>query len=220
MQRLQGKEERVDVGWYGSWCHQEAYGNWGQKDKMKCYEDATAVFQRRKPVNNHAVVAYNGNMQPAPASTSSSTSSLNLIAANFNATSGTNAEIIWALNCVVKGYFDRWNDNFDDMFRAMCPTSPKVKYFKIERNRLKYVVNHGLYPYFREELDRDIDKLPFITIMFDESLNEIAQQSEMDVFVCFWDIDRHNVISQFYDSRFLGHTTHLDVFSSFEASVN
>ena len=75
----------------------------GQKDKMKYYQDIFAVFQRRKPVNNDAVVADNDNMQPAPASTSSS----NLIAAHFNATSGTNAEIIWALNCVVKGYSDR-----------------------------------------------------------------------------------------------------------------
>ena len=41
----------------------------------------------------------------------------------------------------------------------------------------------------------------------------------MDVFVCFWDIDRHKVSSQFYDSRFLGHTTHLDVLSSLEDSI-
>ena len=83
------------------------------------------------------------------------------------------------------------------------------------RNKLKYVVNHGLYPYFREELDCDINKSPFITIMFNESLNEIVQQSEMDVFVRFWDI----VSSWFYDSPFLGHTTHLDVLSSLEDSI-
>ena len=80
-------------------------------------------------------------------------------------------------------------------------------------------MNHDLYPYFREVLDRHVDKLPFIIIMFDESLNEIFQQNEMDVFVCFWDIDRHKVCSWFYDSRFLGHTTHLDVLSSLEDSV-
>ena len=191
----------------------------GHKDKMKCYQDAIAVFQRRKPVNNDAVVADNDNMEPASASSSSSTSPSNLIAAHFNATSGTNAEIIWVLNCVVKGYSDRSNDDFGDILRAICPTSPEAKCFKIGRNKLKYVVNHDLCPYFREELDRDIDKSPFITIMFDESLNEIVQQSEMDEFVCFWDIDRHKASSQFYDSRFLGHMTHLDVFSSLEDSV-
>lgn len=67
----------------------------------------------------------------------------------------------------------------------MCPTSPEAKCFKMGRNKLKYVVNHGVYPYFREELDRDVDKSPFIAIMFDESLNEIVKQSEMDVFVRF-----------------------------------
>ena len=128
----------------------------GHKDKMKCYQDAIAVFQQRKPVNNDAVVADNDNMQPAPASTSSSTSSSNLIVAHFSATSGTSAEIIWALNCVVKGYSARLKDDFGEMLRTMCPASPKAKYFKMRRNKLKYVVNHGLYPYFKEELDKQI----------------------------------------------------------------
>ena len=186
----------------------------GHKDKMKCYQDAILVFQRRKPVNNDAVAADNDTMQPGPARTFSSISPSNLIAAHFTATSGTNAEIIWALNCVVKGYSDRSNEDFGDILTAMCPTSPEAKCFKMERNKLKYVVNHGVYPYFREELDRDVDKSPFIAIMFDESLNEIVQQSEMDVLICFWDIDRHKVSSQFYDSQFLSHTSHLDVWSS------
>ena len=101
----------------------------------------------------------------------------------------------------------------------MCPTGPEAKCFRMGRNKLKYVVNHGLHPYFREELGCDVDKLPFLTIMFGESLNEIVQQSEMDVFIRFWGIDRHKVSSRFYDSRFLGHTTHLDVLSSLEDSV-
>ena len=41
------------------------------------------------------------------------------------------------------------------------------------RNKIKYALNDSLYPYFREKLDRDADKLPFITIMFDEILSEI-----------------------------------------------
>ena len=155
------------------------------KDKMKYYQDTIAVFQRRKPVNNDAAVADNDTMQLAPASTSSSTSSSSLIAAHFNAASGTNAEIIWTLNCVVNCYSDRSNDNFGDILRAICLTSPGAKCFKMGRNKLKYIVNHSLYPYFREELGRDVDKSPFITIMIDESLNEIAQQSEMGVFVSF-----------------------------------
>ena len=140
-------------------------------------------FNEGSFVNNDAVAADNDNMQPAPASTSSSTSPSNLIAAHFTATSSTNAEIIWALNFVVKGYSDRSNEDFGDILRAMCPTSPEAKCFKMGCNKLKYVVNHGVYPYFREELDRDVDKSPFIAIMFDESLNEIVKQ--MDVFVRF-----------------------------------
>ena len=193
----------------------------GHKDKMKCCQDATALFQRRKPINSGAVVADNDNMQPAPARTSSSTSSADLITAHFNPTSVINAEIIWALNCVVKGYSDRSNDGFKrgDILRAMCLTSPEAKYFKMGCNKLKYVENYRLYPYFIKELDCGIDKSPFITIMFDESLNKIVQQSEMDVHVRFWDVDRHKFSSWFHDSQFLGHTTRLDVLSSLEDSV-
>ena len=115
----------------------------GHKDKMKCYQDAIAVFQQRKPVNSDTMVA-DDSMQPAPASTSSSTLSSNLIASHFNAILGTNAEIIWALNCVVMGYSVRSNDDFGDILRAMCPTSPEAKCFKIRHNNLKYIVSHGL----------------------------------------------------------------------------
>ena len=38
----------------------------GHKDKMKCYQDAIAVFQRRKPVNNDDVVADNDNISTQP----------------------------------------------------------------------------------------------------------------------------------------------------------
>ena len=69
-------------------------GTDGHKEKMKYYHDAIAVFQQRKPVNNDVVVADDDSMQPAPASTSTSISSSNLIAAHFNAISDTNAEII------------------------------------------------------------------------------------------------------------------------------
>ena len=105
----------------------------------------------------------------------------------------------------MKGYSDRPNHEFGDILRTMCPTSPEAKCFKMGCNKLKYVVNHRLYP--------------FITIMFDGSLNEIVQQSEMDVFVCFWDIDRHKVSSRFYNSQFLGPTTHLDVLPSLDDSI-
>ena len=108
----------------------------------------------------------------------------------------------------MKGYADKLNDDFGDLLRAMCPTSPKAEYFKMGCNMPKYVVNHSLF--FRKE---------FITITFDECLNKIVQQSEMNAFVCFWGIDRHKVSSLFCDSRFLGHTIHLNVLFSLEDLV-
>ena len=56
-------------------------------------------------------------------------------------------------------------------------------------DKLKYVTNHGLYPYYKDLLKDDILKSPFIVVMFDESLNQVLQCSEMDIFIRFWDVN-------------------------------
>ena len=64
-------------------------------------------------------------------------------------------------------------------------------------NKLKYVTNYGIYPYFKDELKMDISKSPFIVVMFYESLNEITQHSEMDLFLLYWDDDTKRVQARY-----------------------
>ena len=44
--------------------------------------------------------------------------------------------------------------------------------------KLMYLVNYGLHPHFKEWVKNGISKSPFITILFDESLNKTTQQME------------------------------------------
>ena len=44
-------------------------------------------------------------------------------------------------------------------------------------------------------------------ISFDESLNKVQQLEQMDMIICFWDNQKNEVCSRYFDSRFLGHTT-------------
>ena len=128
--------------------------------------------------------------------------------------SAKKAQIIWALQCVLQGYSDRSNRHFGDILRAMCPTSLEAIDFSMGPSKLKYAINHGLNPYYKELLDKDILLSSFLTIMFDESMNDVLQKSEMDIHVRYWD-DYMLVMVRYYDSRFLGHTTAKDLLTNF-----
>ena len=129
----------------------------------------------------------------------------------FSIQSCAKAEIIWALNCVQQGFSDNSVKDFGDTLRGICPTSSEAQTFKMASTKLMYVVNHGLYPYFKKLLDTDIGASPYTTSMFDESMNDVLQKSEMDVHIRYWDDSAKRAMVRFYDSRFLGHTTHQDL---------
>ena len=40
--------------------------------------------------------------------------------------------------------------------------------------------------------------------MFDESYNKISKQGQMDLHVCFWDIENNCVATWYFNSEFLG----------------
>ena len=54
---------------------------------------------------------------------------------------------------------------------------------------------------------------------FDESLNEVTQTSEMDLYIRFWDVNRNCVNVRYFGSSFLGHTTHKDLLTHFNDIV-
>ena len=86
-------------------------------------------------------------------------------------------------------------------------------------DKLMYVVNHRLYPYFKDLLKEDLLQSPFLVILFDESLNDVLQKSEMDFFMRYWDNNARKVKVRFFDSRFLGHTTHQDLLHNFDDAL-
>ena len=125
------------------------------------------------------------------------------------------ADIIWALYCVQHGLSDNSMKEFGETLRTMCPSSPEAQNFKMASTKLMYVVNHGLYPYFKELLQTEVAAAPYITPMFDESMNDVLQKSEMDVHIRYWDDTENKVKVRYFDSRFLGHTKHDDILSNF-----
>ena len=85
---------------------------------------------------------------------------------------------------------------------------------QLEPNKLKYVVNHGIAPYIKEILKNQVIDTVWFVVSFDESLNEVTHISEVDICLRFWNKEKNRGENRFWDSKFLGHTTHQHLLDS------
>ena len=93
------------------------------------------------------------------------------------------AHIVWALNCVKNGYSDNSAGDFGNGLRHICPNDKVAEKFQMGQKKHMYIVNYGLFSYFKQSVKDQILKSLFIIALFDESLNKISQKSEMDLHV-------------------------------------
>ena len=53
--------------------------------------------------------------------------------------------------------------------------------------------------------------------LFDESLNDVTQTTEIDLHVLYWEPIENSVKVRYYESTFLGHGTHTDLLNYFKS---
>ena len=87
----------------------------------------------------------------------------------------------------------------------------------MSRSKSMYV---GLALYFKSVLETNLHKADFLVYSFDESLNDVTQTTEMDLYVRYWDPIENRVKVRYYDSPFLGHGTHTDLLNHFKSITN
>ena len=73
----------------------------------------------------------------------------------------------------------------------------------------------GLPPFFKSQLTDDLEKSDIHIFSFDESLSDVTQTSEMDLYVRYWDVNAGQVNSWYYGSSFLEHAAHKDLLKHF-----
>ena len=127
----------------------------------------------------------------------------------------TKAEILWALNCVTSGYSNNSCSDLNSLFQVMFPDSEIAKLFQLGPDKIRYMVNFGIAPYFKSLLMDTLKKSECFVVSFDESLNEVTQLCEMDLLVRFFDHLENKVKIRYFDSRFFGHGTHKDLVKQF-----
>ena len=85
----------------------------------------------------------------------------------------------------------------------MFPDSVIASKFSLSKTNCSYIINFGLAPYFTGVLLSQIKASSFFVISYDESMNKILQNEQMDCSVRFWDSESSVVCSRYLDSKFL-----------------
>ena len=77
-----------------------------------------------------------------------------------------------------------------------------------------------MVPYFHKLVYNSVLQPDHIVACFDESLNDVAQNGQMDLCVHYWGVKKSRAAARYFDSLFLGHATANDLQSSFTSSLN
>ena len=65
----------------------------------------------------------------------------------------------------------------------MFPDSKIAKDVRLGADNVKYVIDFGIAPIFKNDLTESIKKSEFYVVSFDESLNDNTQNCKMDVLI-------------------------------------
>ena len=84
------------------------------------------------------------------------------------------AEIMWALEFLIAKHSFRSCGNKSELFSLMLPDSQVAKTFACGKTKCKYLVCHGIPPYFKEVLTKSLMELEHYGCLFDDSYNNIV----------------------------------------------
>jgi hypothetical protein len=108
----------------------------------------------------------------------------------------------------------------NEVFIRMFLDSDVARKLRLGADKMAYIVKFGLAPYFHEQLLSELNKAEHFVHAFDESMNKICQQEQMDIHVRFWDSSANRVVNRYLGSNFLGHTTADDLVTAMMTSIN
>jgi len=148
---------------------------------------------------------------PSQSSVANDASSLNDVVAPANktvqsymiSTNTLNAEIYWALKVVMSHYSLRSCVGLNDLFKVMFSDSEIANSFALSRTKCTYLINFGLSPIFKSKLIKDIQSSPYFVASYDESMNRISQDEQMDVQIRYWNDLSGLVETRYFDSKFI-----------------
>ncbi|CAM4988142.1 unnamed protein product [Rotaria socialis] len=103
------------------------------------------------------------------------------------------AEILWALKSVQNVFSYKNSDDIGKLFRTMFQDSKIAQKFSIQHSKISYVIAHGLWPYFRDLLIKDIKNCEGFVLCFDEQTNN-QNNKQLDLYFRYWNHAQANVV--------------------------
>lgn len=129
------------------------------------------------------------------------------------------AEILWAIKCVLSHFSYNSCQGNAELFSRMFPDSTIAKQFALGERKCSYLISFGLAPHIKSMLLKSLGDADFFTILFDETLNKSNQRKQMDIHLRFWDSSENQVKTKYFDSAFMGHSTAEDLLKEFYTIV-
>ena len=130
------------------------------------------------------------------------------------------AEIIWVLKNVMSGFSLRSCDGISDCFKEMFPDSKIANKFSLARTKCSYMITYGIAPYFASLRLEDIKHSDNFSISFDELLNSLTANEQMDIAITFWDKLNSKVEGRYLTSIFLRHTRADNLLKAFQETTS
>ena len=84
----------------------------------------------------------------------------------------------------------------------MFPDSAVANEFTCSKTKCGYLITYGLSPFFKKKMVDNVKASPYYSVMFDESMNKILQQEQMDLSVRYWDVNTNKVMSKYFNFKF------------------
>ena len=75
--------------------------------------------------------------------------------------------------------------------------------------KVSYIIQHGVYPYLKEVLVKELCNAEFLSLLFDESLNKQTQTQQIKIAVRFVYKGKSNI--RYLTSEFFGFATAEDL---------
>ena len=85
----------------------------------------------------------------------------------------------------------------------MFSDSEIAKSFKLSKTKCGYFINFGLACYCKDLLVKEVKAANIFVVSFDESLNKVLQEEQIDVQFRYWNEAAKQVNTRFFDSQFL-----------------
>ena len=90
---------------------------------------------------------------------------------------------------------------------------------KYGKTKCSYLINYGLAPYIKVQLEIHISSSPLYVVSFDESMNSVLQNEQMDVAFRFWNNSKKQAETRYLTSEFLHRPNAENLFNSLSSAL-